>query len=218
MVRYCYRCLLRLHPGRFRERYAEEMESIFDQVEGRAERGKLVADACISLLRQWIIRPQNWQQKVTASVPAGAATGPTFFVLGDFKPRKSTLFYGAVLTLILCSSMLLALNHSRKHYVYLPRALPEAVVDPETLDSYTGMYSPDLRSKGAVSITLKNGKLEIENPTEWKAALVRVQGGRFAFSDSQENWVEFSRYANGVVYEIHVHRNGSEFRARRVTH
>ena len=216
MLRYCYQCLLHLHPERFRERYAEEMMSIFDHVGGKAERAKLVADAFVSLLRQWIFRPQNWEQKMVASVPAGTTTAPTFFVLGDFKPRKSTLFYGALLTLLLCSSLLLALKYSRKHYVYLPRALPEMVVDPDALDSYTGMYSSDLPSRLTVSITQENGQLLIETPTESKVALNRVQGGRFAFSDAPTGWIEFSRHANGVVYEIHVYRNGSEFRARRV--
>ena len=216
MLRCCYQCLLHLHPARFRERYAEEMLSIFDDIEGRAERRRLVADAVISLLRQWITRPQNWEQKVTASVPVGPTTSPAFFVLGDFKSRKSTFFYGAVLTLMLCSSLLAILQRSKKHYAYQPRVFPEVVVDPDALNSYTGAYAFALPSKGTALVTLKNGQLMIEVPTEWKANLVRVQGSRFAFSDARENWIEFSRYANGVIYEIHVHRNGSELQARRV--
>jgi len=55
----------------------------------------------------------------------------------------------------------------------------------------------------------------VEMPTEWKSTLVPVQGNRFAFSDAQENWIKFSRHANGVIYGIRVHRNGFEFQARR---
>src|ERR1700732_4391535 len=139
MLRVCYPYLLRFHPARFRERFAEEMLSIFDHIEGRAGRGKLVADAFISLLRQWTMRPQNWGQETTASVPICATAAPAFFTLGDFKPRKSALFYGAVVTLILYSSLFVVLRHSRKHYVYLPSALSERVVSPDALDSYAGM-------------------------------------------------------------------------------
>jgi hypothetical protein len=215
MLRFCYQYLLCFHPARFRERFAEEMLSIFDHIEGRAGRGKLVADAFSSLLRQWTIRPQNWEQKATAIVPIGATAAPAFFTLGDFRPSKSALFYGAALTLILYSSLFLILKHSRKHYVYLPPALSEWVVSPDALDSYAGVYSSGLPNKLTVLLTVKSGQLMVEMPREWKSALVRVQGNRFSFSDAQENWIEFSRYANGVIYGIRVHRNGSEFEARR---
>lgn len=215
MLRFCYRYLLRFHPARFRERFAEEMLSIFDDIEGRAGQGKLVADAFISWLRQWSMRPQNWEQKATASVPIGATAAPAFFTLGDSKPRRSALFYGAVLTLILYSSLFAVLRHSRKHYVYLPTALSEWVVSPDALDSFAGVYSSGLPTKLTLLLTAKNGQLMVEMPREWKSALVRVQGNRFAFSDAQENWIEFARHANGVIYSIRVHRNGSEFQARR---
>ena len=216
MLRFCYWCLLRFHPARFRERFAEEMLSIFDHIEGRASRGKLVADAFFSLLRQWTMRPQNWEQKATASIPIGATATPAFFTLGDFKPRKRALFYGAVLTLILYCGLFLILRHSRKHYVYLPAALSEWVVGQDTLDSYAGAYSSDLSNKLTVSLKVKSGQLMVEIPREWKSALVPVTGNRFVFSDNQENWIEFSKHRNGVIYGIRVHRNGSEFQAHRV--
>lgn len=216
MLRSCYRCLLRFHPLRFRERFAEEMLSIFDDIEGSTSRGKLFADALISLLRQWTKLQRYWEQKAIASIPVRATATPTLFTLGDFKPRKSALFYGAVLTLILYSSLFLVLRHSRKHYVYLPAALSEWVVSPDTLDSYGGVYSADLPNKLTVLLTVKSGQLMVEMPREWKSALVQVQGNRFVFSDGQENWIEFSKHGNGVIYGIRVHRNGSEFQAHRV--
>lgn len=216
MLRFCYRCLLRFHPALFRERFANEMLSVFDHIEGRTSRSKLVADAFISLLRQWTMRPQNWEQKATASIAIGATAAPAFFTLGDFKLRKSALFHGAVLTLILYSGLFLVLRHSRKHYVYLPVALSEWVVSPDTLDSYAGVYSSDPPNKLTVLLTVKSGQLMVEMPREWKSALVPVQGNRFVFSDGQENWIEFSKHSNGVIYGIRVHRNGSEFQAHRV--
>jgi hypothetical protein len=216
MLRFCYWCLLCFHPAHFRERFAEEMLSIFDHIEGRASRGKLVTDAFFSLLRQWTIRPQNWEQKATASIPIGATATPAFFTLGDFRPRKSALFYGAVLTLILYCGLFLVLRHSTKHYVYLPTALSEWVVSPDTLDSYAGVYSSDLPNKLTVALTVKSGQLIVEIPREWKSALVPVTGNRFVFLDDQENWIEFFKHGNGVIYAMRVHRNGYEFQAHRV--
>ena len=194
------------------------MLSIFDHVEGRALRTKLIADAFISLLRQWTMRPQNWEQKAAASIPIGATAAPAFFTLGELKVRKSALFYGAVLTLILYCGLFLVLRHSRKHYVYLPSALSESVVSPESqaLDSYAGVYSLDLPNKLTVILTARSGHLMVEMPREWKSVLVPVSGNRFVFSDGQENWIEFSKHGNGVIYGIRVHRNGSEFQAHRV--
>jgi hypothetical protein len=216
MLRFCYWCLLRFHPARFRERFSEEMLSIFDHIGGRASRGKLVADASVSLLRQWTMRPQNWEQEATASIPIGATATPAFFTLGDFKPRKSALFYGAVLTLILYCGLFLVLRHSKRHYVYLPAALSEWVVSPDTLDSYAGVYSSDPPNKLTASVTVISGQLMVEMPGESRSALVPVSGNKFVFSEGQENWIEFSKHRNGVIYGIRVHRNGSEFQAHRV--
>ena len=218
MLRSCYRCLLRFHPTHFRERFAGEMLSIFDHVEGRTSKVKLFADAFISWLRQWGMRPQYWEHKTSASIPIGATAAPAFFTLEDLKPRKSALFYGTVLTLILYCSLFLILRHSRKHYVYLPPAISEWVVSPgsQELESYAGLYFSDLPDKATVMLTVESGWLMVEMPREWKSALVRVEANRFVFSEDHENWIEFSKHRNGVIYGIRVHRNGSEFQARRV--
>jgi hypothetical protein len=63
MLRRFYRWLLRFHPTRFRERFAEETLSIFDQAKGRAAAAELVADAFISLVRQWTMRSEYWEEK-----------------------------------------------------------------------------------------------------------------------------------------------------------
>ena len=56
MLRSIYQGLLRLHPPTFRKRFAEEMQSIFEQVTERSARVKLWADGSLSLLRQWSLR------------------------------------------------------------------------------------------------------------------------------------------------------------------
>jgi hypothetical protein len=42
MIRLFYRCILRLHPARFRERFAAEMLEIFDEAKGAASYGRYV--------------------------------------------------------------------------------------------------------------------------------------------------------------------------------
>ena len=299
MLRLFYRWLLSFHPARFRKRFAEEMLSIFDHIEGRTAAVELVADAFISLVRQWTMRSEYWEEKATVRVPAGAGGLPGFYTLKSFRPQKSALIGGVVLTWIVCSAVLLALRHSWIHSVSLPsvsfesavssdvqlptstpnlpptqatvrpstqaiiesgtntpkanRLLLAAVSGPqeqarlsasdelhrnitttppvqslsqpfvptnlsrENLFSYVGVYSTDAPSKFTVLITAENGHLMIEIPGEQKSMLVPVHGTRFAFSETQNNWVEFMKHDNGAVCGLRIYRNGSEFRGRRKT-
>jgi hypothetical protein len=312
MLRLCYRWLLRLHPARFRERFAAEMLSIFDYAEARSAAAKLVADAFVSLVRQWTMRSEYWEEKATVSVPAAADGSPVFFTLESFKPRKSSLIEGAVLTWIVYTALFLALSHGRIHYVYVPSAITESTVSPdielpmstpnlppapasvlpktppasmrpttpsvktqitspeadrtllarsmspgadsparifeaqgqarfdasgelprttttpvplqslnqplaparmsnESLLSYVGRYSTHTPNKFTVLITIENGHLVVEIPGEKKSTLIPVGGARFAYSQTQTNWVEFMRHDNGTAYGLCIHRNGSEF-------
>ena len=309
MLRLFYRWLLRFHPTRFRERFAEEMLSIFDHVEGSAATTELVADAFISLVRQWTMRSEYWEEKVSASLPAGVGGFPVFYTLESFKPRKSALMGGAVLTWIACSAVFLALSHSRIHSVYLPsvsfepaassnaqlpavapnlpptqasvhrrtqsdaiepransseadrpslgKAMPsepnssarvsvsqeqgtldargklgrtittppliQSLSQPvattkirkETFHLYVGAYSTDVPNKLTVLVTAQDGRLAIEVPGEQKSMLVHVHGARFAFSEAQNNWIEFMKNDNGAVYGLQISLNGSESRSLR---
>jgi len=318
MLRLLYCWALRFHPARFRERFAEEMLSIFDHIEGRAAAAGLLADAFISLLRQWTMRSEYWEEKAAVSVPAGVGGLPVFYTLENFKPRKSALLGGAVLTWIACSSVFLALGHGRIHSVYLPsvsfespansedqlpastpnlsptraivrpctqaspRPRTQAIIEsgtntpeadrvwlgrripPEANSSaevsepqeqarlsashklhrnitttppvqslsqpfvstnisrgdpfaYVGVYSTDAPGKFSVLITAEDGQLTIEIPGEQKSMLIPVHGTRFAFPETQNNWVEFMKHDNGAVYGLRIYRNGSEFRAHRKT-
>jgi hypothetical protein len=343
MLRLFYRWLLRFHPARFRERFAEEMVSIFDHVEGRAATAELVADAFISLVRQWTIRSEYWEEKVSASVPAGVGGFPVFYTLESFKPRKSALIGGAVLTWIACSAVFLAIRHSKIHSIYLPsvsfepaasanaqlpagapnlpptqasvhprtqsaaiearansseadrpslgkvtssepnssarvsvsqeqarldartksseqdrsspgKAMPSEAnssarvsvsreqagldargklgrtittpplvqslsqpvaptkIRKETFHLYVGVYSTDVPNKLTVLVTAQDGRLAIEVPGEQKSMLVHVHGARFAFSEAQNNWIEFMKNDNGAVYGLQISLNGSESR------
>jgi Ca2+-binding EF-hand superfamily protein len=85
-----YATLVRLHPRAFRQRFGEEMLSIFDQTsrDRRAggSRAALVGDAVFSLLRQWFLRPGLRAPENAA--PECAAEVPMFLVLED-DPRLS---------------------------------------------------------------------------------------------------------------------------------
>ena len=130
MLRFFYCWLLRFHPARFRERFADEMLSIFEHAETR-DSAKLVADALISLARQWTMRSDYWEEQVTASVPAGVKGFPAFPMLESFKPRKSALIEGVVLTWIAYAALFFALSHSKVHYVYVPSVTFASVASTE---------------------------------------------------------------------------------------
>jgi len=309
MLRLFYRWLLRFHPTRFRERFAEEMLSIFDHVEGRAAAAELVADSFISLVRQWTMRSEYWEEKATVSVPAGASGLPVFYTLESYKPRKSALIEGAVLTWIVYSALFLAIRHGKVHSVYLPslsfesaassevqlptstpnlpptqarvhartqsaaiearansseadrpslgkpmpsepnysarvsvsqeqerldatgklrrsittpplvqfpsQSVARAKIRKETFHLYVGVYSTDVPNKLTVLVTAQDGRLAIEVPGEQKSMLVRVHGARYAFSEVQDNWIEFMKNGNGAVYGLQISLNGSESRSLR---
>ena len=72
MWREAYVTILRLHPEAFRSRYADEMLWIFDQEADGRPPYRLLADGCLSLVRQWWRGPQSvgWQPAPAGSVPA----------------------------------------------------------------------------------------------------------------------------------------------------
>src|SRR5215475_8785447 len=97
MLGLVYHSILRLHPQRFRERFADEMQSIFDQSEKSSTRARLVADVSISLVRQWTIRSEYWRESASATLSATPG-GPVFFSLEEPRPRTVALIEGAILT------------------------------------------------------------------------------------------------------------------------
>jgi hypothetical protein len=55
LLRSFYRCLVRLHPPSFQAQFAHEMLWIYEQEE-RQGAVRLLADAFLSLTRQWMVR------------------------------------------------------------------------------------------------------------------------------------------------------------------
>ena len=118
MIRLLYVALLRLHPRPFRERFSEEMVGIFDEHAGR-RRGALLADAIISLFRQWVLRPAH-HEPVFFTVVAGKPSDiPVFHIFESSLPRRSALIQGTVLSLIFFGAVTFAIGRGK----YLPRLL-----------------------------------------------------------------------------------------------
>lgn len=69
MSRFIYRCVIRLHPREFRERFGDEMLCVFDEAEPSGA-AALFADAFGSLARQWILRSGLWRWAVGAATTA----------------------------------------------------------------------------------------------------------------------------------------------------
>ena len=68
MLRVLHHLVLRAHPPYFRQRFAEEMQSIFDQTGGTLAAAGLLVDAILSLGRQWTLRPEFWEEPALAAV------------------------------------------------------------------------------------------------------------------------------------------------------
>ena len=75
-----YRLLLRLHPVEFRERFAEEMQWIFEEAACRWSVASLMTDAGLSLARQRLIRSDLWKWMVAGV----AGIVPLLVAFGSF--------------------------------------------------------------------------------------------------------------------------------------
>src|SRR2546425_8906200 len=88
MLRALYRGLLYLHPPAFRKRFAEEMLWIFDEAAATHKILGLFADGLVSLLRQWIVRPESWHAPLAAAIAPAPAGASCFFSWGPFEGAR----------------------------------------------------------------------------------------------------------------------------------
>ena len=115
MLRFIYQGLLRLHPPAFRKRFAEEMQSIFEQVTERSARVKLWADGFLSLLRQWSLRPEFWHEFASGGEHATPDGIPSFYTLDPFRPRTTAVVHGLILTVAVFCLTCFAIRYSWIH-------------------------------------------------------------------------------------------------------
>src|SRR5579863_4006661 len=143
MLRHLYSCALRLHPCRFRQRFADEMLAIFDQQRGTQAALGLVLDSVCSLLRQWILRPQFLTELPTTSLRQAVPDGiPSLISLDSFRPRASAVVHGMVLSLALFCTTAFAIRYSWIHVLHVQ--IRAVSFDPK-LQIHPNMSPDDLR-------------------------------------------------------------------------
>jgi hypothetical protein len=125
MLRVFYRWVLRAHPRYFRQRFGDEMQSIFDRAASPGTEVGLLVDAVLSLLRQWSLRPQFWEQPTLAEAADGV---PLFHTLESSKPRAAALVYGALLSALVLNGISWTMGYAWNHPVYL--AIKQPVISP----------------------------------------------------------------------------------------
>ena len=226
-----YRWLLRLHPPRFRERFGEEMLSIFDRAE-RREVGKLLADGLISLTRQWTLRSEFWRDKEIEVAPSAAEGVPVFYTFRSFRPRTSALVDGGMLTVVLFCAICLALRYNWTHPVVMPfpriqfeintdteppagsRPVPRMAADLRPSDQQA--VSPDSETRALQEVP-SSFVQPSPSPLQASASYSRIQTpARFEFHEATSNPMPVTRssapisnqlsYEGGVDSSSHVVR------------
>jgi len=114
MLRVLYCWLLHAHPPYFRQRFAEEMQSIFDSAVSRGAQVGLFVDGVLSLMRQWSLRPQFWEKPTLVADDA-----PLFHTFDSFKPRIAALFYGALLSAFVLNGISWTMGYAWNHPIFI---------------------------------------------------------------------------------------------------
>ena len=114
MLRYLYARVLDAHPPYFRQRFGEEMLAIFDESESGWGAARLFADAMVSLVRQWTLRPQFWEER--AAVDRGSSL---FSLLEHSRPRTLALAYGALVSVLVLNGVSLTIGYAWNHPHYM---------------------------------------------------------------------------------------------------
>jgi hypothetical protein len=126
MLRPLYRCVLRLHPPGFRKRFTDEMLSIFERAAGTSAEFLLLLDALVSLARQWVLRPEFWDDLSPAQQPVPDGV-PSFHTLAPFRPRTPAVIHGLLLSIALFCLTCFAIKYSWIHLLHV--RIPEVQFD-----------------------------------------------------------------------------------------
>ena len=128
-----YRCFLRLFPSRYRSTFAPEMTNVFQQAEADAwskgiasgitfslrEIAGLILGAFREHARDWAWQPEFSEDPVPSGNAARSFDGvPSFYTAADFFPRRSAMFEGAILSLVLFSAVTAAFEYGVNHRVF----------------------------------------------------------------------------------------------------
>ena len=102
MLRRLYIQIIWLHPAPFRWRFGDDMLDDFDRAANRA-RLRYLADAVVSLARQWLLRPEFRHPEavpVTAEALPATADVPVFQTIEDYRPGPAVFLHGGLLSLL----------------------------------------------------------------------------------------------------------------------
>ena len=124
MLRFLYSAVLRAHPPYFRQRFSDEMQAIFDQADTELTKARLLADAAFSLVRQWTLRPQYWEEPAPIAAEGSTAL---FSSLASSKPRTAALFSGAILSALVLNGVSLTIGYAWEHPIFIEIRRPTIV-------------------------------------------------------------------------------------------
>jgi hypothetical protein len=93
------------------------MLSIFDQQKQTLAAANLVADGVLSLLRQWVLRPEFWKEPIAPPAPDSV---PGFYMIESFIPRVGSLFDGALMSLVVFASVGMIMDYTWNHPALMP--------------------------------------------------------------------------------------------------
>jgi hypothetical protein len=154
MLRALYRCVLRAHPPYFRQRFTEEMESIFDHAGSTGAKVGLLVDAGISLGRQWGLRPQFWEEPTVAAGPDGV---PLFHTLGHPIPRTRALVYGALLSAFVLNGISWTMGYAWNHPIFIEFRQP--VITPPASWAKRSAEGPNVPVAGEPPLYTDQGRV-----------------------------------------------------------
>jgi len=154
MLRPLYRCVLALHPRAFRQRFADEMLSIFDHTAGKPASVALLADGLISLARQWALRPEFWHELSPAQPPVPDGI-PSFYTLDPFRPRAGAVIHGLVLSTAVFCLTCFAIRYSWIHVLHV--RIPEVQSDsPPSIQMNSGTVATTSLERPTVAARSEN--------------------------------------------------------------
>jgi len=229
MLRLLFRFVVGLHPLAFRRRFAPEMLSIFDHATGKLAAITFVADAFISLLRQWALRPRFWSEPSPAEQPQMASAGArSFYISENYRPSGVALLQGAALSLAAFITITLAFIHTRGSKVqpWLPKIEAEKSESPlseqkvfrstSPLEFYEGKYAANTLNPATADVTVEKNQLFLSYPGSAKIALSPCSGSTFKNGGSSSCQISFSKFDQGKFQQLDIDQGSHHFTAFRL--
>jgi hypothetical protein len=138
------------------------MQAIFDQADSRPVAAGLLADAVLSLLRQWSLRPQFWEE--SPLVAAGEGT-PLFRVLDGNKPRTAALVYGALMSVLVLNGVSWTMGYAWNHPIFIQLRRPVLVPPASWGTKSTSAIRPEATRAAESDLYTDEGRVVLIFPS-----------------------------------------------------